>query len=188
MRGSKLKQAANWLYGIAIAFLVIVAGLVAAAALPIPGGIKLFTVQSGSMEPAIKTGSIVIVKPETGYAIKDVVTFKNPEDRNNPQPKFTTTHRLVDVKQTDQGPQYQTKGDANDAPDGSLIYPDQIVGKVVFALPLFGYPVSFARTREGLFILVVIPATVIIYGELMSIKNEIIKILQKRKTHEETPV
>src|SRR4030042_2862727 len=54
------------------------------------GGIKLFTVQSGSMEPAIKAGSMVVVKAQSDYQIKDVVTFRGQENQQK-----TTTHRII---------------------------------------------------------------------------------------------
>lgn len=181
-----LKKISNLFYGLIITFLIIIAVMVTASALPIPGGFKLFTVQSGSMEPAIHTGSVVLVKPESVYAVQDIITFKNTEDRNNPSPKFTTTHRIVDIKPNEQGAtSFQTKGDANDAPDSTLTDPGLIIGKVMFSVPLLGFPVSFAKTREGLIALIIIPATIIIYSEIVSIKNEVVKLVQKRK-HEET--
>ncbi len=42
---------------------------------PIPGNYKLLIVQSGSMEPNIHTGSVVVVKPAENYKAGDVITF-----------------------------------------------------------------------------------------------------------------
>jgi hypothetical protein len=61
------------------------------------------------------------------------------------------------------------------------------LGKVVFSIPLLGYAAGFARTRDGLIVLVIIPATLIVYSELMSIKNETVKLLRERKKRKLTP-
>ena len=52
---------------------------------------------------------------------------------------------------------------------------------MVFTIPLLGYLVSFAKTREGLFILVIVPSLVIIFSELINVRDEIKKMLDKRK-------
>ncbi len=40
-------------------------------------GIRSFVVVSGSMQPAIKVGSIVFVKPAGSYQLGDVIAFDN---------------------------------------------------------------------------------------------------------------
>jgi len=77
--------------------------------------------------------------------------------------------------------EYVTKGDANDAPDSQAVAEELVLGKTIFSIPLLGYPVSFAKTREGLIILIVIPATMIIYSEILNIKNEAKRLIQERK-------
>lgn len=159
-------------YWLVLTALVIVAGLTAVSVLNLPGNYKIFTVQSGSMEPAIKTGSVVVVKPESSYKTGDVITFT---EKNNP--KLTTTHRIFG---TDEGG-FITKGDANNSTDSAKVAGNQIIGKTIFSVPYLGYPVSFAKTQKGLLILVIIPSIIIIYSEILTIKNEILKLLKKNK-------
>lgn len=128
------------------------------------GGFKLLVVKSGSMEPTIKTGSLVIDKTESVYQIDDIVTFKNPNNLTE-----TITHRIYDIS----GNTYITKGDANNASDKDKITESQIIGEVIFAIPYLGYIVAFSRTLPGLIILIIIPATIIIYDEMNTIKEEI---------------
>lgn len=173
----KLKYLSKALYWLAIIALVSVATLLAITSLPLNTGYRLFTVLSGSMEPEIKTGSVVLVKDESDYYIGDIITFKSEEDRNNDNPSFTTTHRLIGIE--DDG--YQTKGDANDGPDGSLTDPNLVIGKVTLTSPYLGYIVNFAKTGEGLVLLIVVPATLIIYTELLNIKKELKKLITKKK-------
>ncbi len=184
---SRLKKI-NWkllrniVYWLAIAILVVIAAVTAISALDIPGGIKLYTVQSGSMAPAIPAGSLVLSRPADDYHIGDAITFKAEKDRLIKNPKYTTTHRVFEVKKTVLGQiEYVTKGDANDVPDSQPVAKDLVLGKTVFSIPLLGYPISFAKTREGLIILIVIPATMIIYSEILNVKNEAKRLIQKRK-------
>jgi len=163
-------------YAVIFAFLIIVASLVGISVLNIPGNYKLFFVQSGSMAPAIKQGAVVVVKPADKYVKGDVITFKEPKN-----PKITVTHRIFQIKEKDKKVFYITKGDANKSPDGEDRPKENVLGKMIFSVPYLGYPVSYAKTREGLIVLVVIPATLIIYSELMTIKNEVQKLLKERK-------
>ena len=142
------------------------------------GGIKLFTVQSGSMEPSIKVGSMVITKSQDIYEINDVITFKDREDSRK-----TTTHRIVGKEDTGIM-RYTTQGDANDAADSNAVLPNQIIGKVIFKVPYFGYPVAFVRTWPGVIVLIIIPATIIIYDEVGNIRKEWHK---RKKAKNDTP-
>lgn len=177
----KLKLIGGVLYWLIFCVLILIAALVGVSAMNIPGGIKFYTVQSGSMEPFIHTGSIVISKPYDSYQKGDIITFKAEKDITVKNPKYTTTHRIFEIETKDGKEQYITKGDANNSPDMVPTGKDLVLGKTVFSIPLLGYPVSFAKTREGLIILVIIPATLIVYSELISIKNETKKLLEQRK-------
>jgi signal peptidase I len=181
MKQSRLRLISKILYWVLIVLLVAVAGIAALSAFDIPGGTKLFSVQSGSMEPAIKTGSVVLVKPVAEYNKGDIITFINEADRDNPNPLSTTTHRIHDVVETDGSVAYVTKGDANDSPDGGRVDSGLISGKALFSVPYLGYLVSFAKTEWGLIFLIIIPATLIIYNEVLSIKREAKRLIDERK-------
>lgn len=150
--------------------IVIIAVLVMFSAFKFPGNYQIMVVQSGSMKPAIKMGSLVVVKPTSGYKIGDIITYKSADD-----PKKTTTHRIVGVNEEQGFTFYKTKGDANDAPDLNPIFKENIVGKVLFFIPYLGYLVAFAKTLPGLIILIIIPATIIIYEEIQKIVKEVKK-------------
>ncbi|MDD3487382.1 MAG: signal peptidase I [Candidatus Moranbacteria bacterium] len=159
-----------------ILFLLIILGLfVVFSFVPFPGNYKVFTVQSGSMEPAIKTGSLIFVRPEADYGVGDVVT------RRTTDPKVTITHRIVSKEEVSGQIAFETKGDANDSPDGEKFTRDGIIGKEIFKVPYIGYPVGYAKTTPGLILLIVVPSVIIIYDELNKIKEEI-KLIMKRKS------
>src|SRR3989344_9392425 len=93
-------------------FVAVIALLLIISSFPIKGNYQIMIVQSGSMEPDIKTGSIVVVKPASEYKIGDVITF-GPA----PKGKVPTTHRIVDVRLQTGVPVFITKGDANEEND-----------------------------------------------------------------------
>ncbi len=169
------------IYSIIVAFIVIVALLLIISVLPITGNYKVMTVISGSMQPAIKTGSVVIVKPvpstdsgQADYKIGDVISF-GPYSKT----KAPTTHRIYDIKVVDSQAVYITKGDANNAPDAREIKKSDIVGKVLFDLPYVGYAVDFAKKPLGFALIIIVPAAVIIFDEVKKIIQEI----RKKKIH-----
>ena len=142
---------------------------------PFPGNYKIFTVQSGSMEPTIKTGSLIFVRPEADYNVGDIVT------RRTDDPKVTITHRIVSKEEVQGKIAFQTKGDANQSADSEKFTKDGIIGKEIFKLPYIGYPVGYAKTTPGLILLIIVPAVIIIYDEMNKIKEEIKKKFQYRK-------
>jgi len=165
----------NIIYYIFIASIIIIVGLLIISVFPITGNIKFMVVQSGSMEPAIKMGSIVMVKPVKDYKIGDVISFGEVTKTKSP-----TTHRIYDIKVVEGEVSYITKGDANNAPDMREISRREIVGKVLFSVPYVGYAVDFAKRPLGFALIILIPAAVIIGDEVKKIYGEV----KKKKTDE----
>lgn len=171
MIGKIFKVAINTILGI----LVFIGVLVIFSFISLPGNYKVFTVQSGSMEPVIHTGSLIFVKPMSDYNIGDVIT------RRTKDPKVTITHRIFSKENVDGKIAFSTKGDANDSPDTEKFTSDGIVGKTFLVVPYLGYPVSYAKSIQGLILIVIIPAIIIIYDEAQKIKKEILKKIDYRK-------
>ena len=158
------------IYYIFIAFIASIAVLLIVSVFPITGNYKLMIVQSGSMAPAIKMGSVVAVKPADDYKIGDIITF-GPYTRT----KAPTTHRIYDIKVTGGEPIYITKGDANNAPDQREITKRDVIGKVLFSVPYLGYAVDAAKKPIGFALIIIVPATLIIIDEIKKIFGEIKK-------------
>lgn len=142
--------------------------MVVGSMLPIFGTNRIFVVQSGSMEPAIRTGSIIFVSPASSYGIGDIVTWQ-PISGGTP-----ITHRIVRELPELSGMKFQTKGDANESED-SAIDEKQILGRVVGDIPFLGYPVSFAKTPIGFILLIFFPSLLIIFDEILNLKREFSK-------------
>ncbi len=144
--------------------------------MPIQGGIKVKIVKSGSMEPTIMTGSIVIIKPEPAYSIGDIITFGKDTKTQIP-----TTHRIVAVSGSGASSEFQTKGDANDAPDPVATRMSDISGKVIFHASYIGYILDFARKPLGFALIVGVPAFAIILDEVMKIVAEVRRMRREKR-------
>lgn len=110
-------------------------------------GMQVFTVLSGSMEPTYQTGSLIYVKDVDHRDLKkgDVITFMLDEDT-------VATHRIVGIVPDENDPsviRYRTKGDANDAEDGSLVHYKNVLGKPVFTIPKMGYVANYIQNPPG---------------------------------------
>lgn len=175
-----MKKIINIVYIVAVMVLIVIAVTTAFTIVKAPGGYQLFVVMSGSMEPSIKTGSVVLVGSQDKYKEGDVVTYFAGEKKNLRDIKATVTHRIV--KTTEDG--YTTKGDANNTEDRETVTTRSILGKVIFSVPYFGRVVAFSKTQNGFILLVIIPSTLIIYSELQNIKNEIRKMFSKKQDDE----
>ncbi|PIU01971.1 signal peptidase I, partial [bacterium (Candidatus Torokbacteria) CG09_land_8_20_14_0_10_42_11] len=158
------------IYYVLLGGLATIALLLVFSRFPIAGRLQTLMVLSGSMEPKIKTGSVVLVKGASTYKTGDVVTFKG-------EGKTPTTHRIV--AETDEG--FVTRGDANNADDLKKLAPQNILGKALFSIPYLGYLIAWARTTPGLIILIVIPAVIIIYSEALAIQKELKRIIKERR-------
>lgn len=144
--------------------------------LPIPGNYSILTVQSGSMEPSISMGSIVIIKPTKEYKINEIITIKDPADKT-----ISVTHRIVDIINTDNTISFVTKGDANESIDSETRKFENILGKVIIHMPYLGYIISFIKSGPGLLLTIVVPSVFIIFSEINKIRIEINKIKLNRK-------
>jgi len=165
-----------------LVFLFLIGMIVLISLLPINGNIKILSVSSGSMSPAIPVGSSIVVRPVSEYRVGDIVTFvyEPNGDKTKKEDKELVTHRIVEIKDSTGLPNYITKGDANSTPDNGQVRPEQIVGKELFAIPLLGYLLSYVKTLPGLILVIVIPAIIIIFEEINNIRKETKNIIQKR--------
>lgn len=130
-------------------------GLALAVTAPAALGHKVFTVLSGSMEPTLRTGDLVVdeqIAPLEAN-VGDVVTFKDPEN-----PARLVTHRVRRMRVSGASVRFVTKGDRNNAVERWSVPADGLIGRVVYRVPKLGYVTAHAGSRVGLLTLVVVPA------------------------------
>lgn len=109
-------------------------------------GIHPYAVTSGSMEPAIPTGSMVFSKETSFDKLKegDVITFMISDEQ-------TVTHRIKRIN-TDKE-KFTTKGDANDVEDSKQVSYENVIGKVVLHVPYLGYMMVMSGTKGRIVLL-----------------------------------
>lgn len=123
-------------------------------------GFKVFTVLSGSMEPAYHVGSLIYVKDTDYRELEpgDVITFMLDEDT-------VATHRIVEVVPDENDPsvlRFRTKGDANDSADGGLVHYKNVIGRPVFAIPMLGYAADYIQHPPGTYAAISIGAILLL--------------------------
>jgi len=119
--------------------------LVAGYAVLLAAGFKPVAVYSGSMRPTLGIGSLAVDRVVDAHTVRvgDVITFNDPYVKGR-----LVTHRVAQIVPTQHGPAYRTKGDANAARDPWAIRLTDHVGRVAFDVPLAGYVLYYAHTRE----------------------------------------
>ena len=115
-------------------------GILLAEEIPLVLGFGKAVIISGSMEPAIAPGDVIIIHKQSSYQPGDIVTFKSHS---------YITHRIVEKTPTG----YITQGDANNARDAE-IDPSRIVGRTIKIIPKAGDVILFLQSPFGIAILI----------------------------------
>lgn len=149
----------------------------------------LYKVISGSMEPTIKTGSVVFVKQTDikNLSVGTIISYSANNDANT-----IVTHRISGISTKDNQQVYRTKGDANAGQDADEISPERIKGIVLFSVPSLGFFLDWIKTPLGFIVTIIIPALYIIITEILRIKKiieeEAIKNYKKTDGKKMTPL
>jgi signal peptidase len=89
-------------------------------------------IASGSMQPAVNLGDIVLVinAPPNTIKVGDIIQYRTSD--------VPTIHRVIDTYTSTGTLWFVTQGDANNAPDPPISQ-DQVMGKIVFTIPQLGW-------------------------------------------------
>ena len=124
-----------------------VGGCLLVTLLPMLLGWRPFVIKSGSMEPRIHVGDVVLAAPD--HEISDllgrVVVFADPA-----QPDLTKAHRVVAVNPDGT---LQTQGDANPTPDSATVPLDDVRGLGRLLVASAGLPLVWLQTGQWLWLL-----------------------------------
>ena len=109
-------------------------------------GYRVYTVISGSMEPAYSVGDLLYVKEVDVNTIKvdDPITFVLNEDL------VVATHRVTRVDAENK--RFYTKGDANEIEDAEPVHFNNVIGVPQFHIPKLGYVSDFVQHAPGMYI------------------------------------
>ncbi len=136
---------------------------------------KLFILTSGSMEPALATGSLIVTQPKNRYYPGEVITFVQPGELNKKDPRTMITHRILSIRPEGGSFIYKTKGDANKYEDIKSVSHTFIHGKVILAVPLIGYLLIWPSSIIGIYFMVILPAVIIIFYLILKILKIILE-------------
>ena len=152
----------------------------------VPGAVGAdhsFVVLSGSMEPEISPGDVVVVQETDPESIEegDVITFAEEGE------EVPVTHRVIDLQEHDGAIAFETQGDANPEPDASLVPPENVLGSVIFTIPVIGYVIQFGGTPLGLALLVGLPVALLLVSEAIAFSKSIIESNATNSSGNPTP-
>ncbi|MFC2022193.1 signal peptidase I [Chloroflexota bacterium] len=128
-------------------------------------GWRVDAVLSGSMEPQLKVGSLVVTRPvgpET-IVVGDIIIFRPTTVNEN-----LVSHRVISIGHSS-SLYFRTKGDASAAPDPFTVPARKLVGRICLLVPYVGYAAEFLKTPFGFVLGLVVPALIIIVVYVRSI-------------------
>lgn len=108
--------------------------------LPMPFGYGVAVVLSGSMEPAMSTNDLVIVRENYDYEVGDIVVYQKAHE--------LIMHRVISID----GDTVITQGDANNTADAAIDI-SAIKGEAIGAVPMLGALILFLKKPVGMLIL-----------------------------------
>ena len=95
-------------------------------------GYSLFRVETGSMEPTISTGALLVCKERkiVDVELEDIICYRSKSKQMLGQ---VITHRVIQILTSDDGNiLLETRGDANTISDGYYVTEDNLIGEVVW--------------------------------------------------------
>jgi signal peptidase len=130
-------------------------GMLIAVVLPFAVGMRSLSVMSGSMEPAIHTGDVIVdqwIHPSDAR-VGDAISFNDPSRGN-----IVLTHRVTSMRARSDGVDFVTRGDANTGVERWSAPAMGRIGRVAYRVPHAGYLMVFTRTPVGKLLFLVLPA------------------------------
>ncbi len=106
-------------------------------------------IATGSMEPMIKPGDVILVKKIVNIdginnlKVGDVIQFKRDS--------ILISHRIIEIKNDEKdGLGFKTKGDNNTAVDAQIVKPENVKGTIVYTVPKIGWPTLLIKSKEDI--------------------------------------
>jgi len=98
-------------------------------------GVTPTVISSGSMNPSLQIGDIVLIDEVEPEELRegDIIQYVDYDNVT------LILHRLIKIIEEDGKTYYETKGDANNAPDLKPITKERIKGKTIFTIPKIGW-------------------------------------------------
>lgn len=167
----RVLKALEWAVALIVSALVLLAAFLMVAP---RFGLSAHPVLSGSMEPALKVGGMIICRdiPVGEVKVGDIIGFNTPNGQK-------ITHRVIDIVEEEGGKRwFRTKGDANEDPDPDLVsISTERVDKVVYHLPYLGFFSSFMQKKLAFLVFICAPALIL----LVLFSRDLVKAVEELK-------
>ncbi|MBQ8338109.1 MAG: signal peptidase I [Oscillospiraceae bacterium] len=147
-------------------------------------GHSFFRVVTGSMEPTLSVGELIVTKDEPidRVAVGDIVSFRS---QSADMLGTIITHRVVEIDVNDSGETLLlTKGDANLSVDGRYVSDDNFIGRVIWTSDdsVVAAVLSFISGRYGFVACIVLPSvlllSLILSQSISAIKSDMKKLVE----------
>ena len=127
---------------------------------PTLGSLQIYVVLSDSMAPVMAKGDAIIVNTKSADELKvgDIISFYAFDG------EIVVTHRITKITQTENGPEFATKGDNNNVTDGFVTPGSRVIGEYVFRIPQFG---GFLTSIKEKPYVIIMPVAIIILIQLL---------------------
>lgn len=146
-------------------------------------GCSVFHVVSGSMEPEIPVGALIISQKTEieDIEVGDIISFRSLESYMQGS---IVTHRVIEIHKKDGKLALVTQGDANNAMDAYYVTQENLIGRIIYHTPDGNFVTSlygFLTNKAGFFVVVIVPVILLTATILQDNMRRIRKEIQKMK-------
>jgi signal peptidase len=142
--------------------IVVLFGLILGKLVPVMGR-QTVIIGGGSMEPAIGLGSAIVIEP---VAAADLVVGDVVSMQVGPQ-QTVFTHRIISVIDRADGRWIRTQGDANAAPDPTIVPATAVMGRLELVVPYAGYLLALLSLPVGVMFILGLAAALLAMAWLL---------------------
>ncbi len=176
MKKSKAVAVLNRIFSFILIAVLLFAGYVFITVLRTPKnevpsvfGYSFMQVATGSMEPTIPTGAVIIVRETDPADVKigDVITFYSPDPTIKDMPN---THRVTAISADGGAPVFTTKGDAGFEADPYPVTADRLIGVYKVHVSI-GKLSEIMHSKAFFFLAMLVPICAVISVEFLRIKK-----------------
>jgi signal peptidase len=127
--------------------------------------VPIAVVESGSMKPTLNIGDVIIVKGINPKEIKvnDIIVYK----RISGGKEIYIVHRVIEIFNDQGNLKFRTKGDNNLVPDYWLVDEKDVVGIVIFKIPLIGYVSLAIQSNPAIYYLIIFVIIVLFLSSII---------------------
>jgi signal peptidase I len=145
--------------------LITVAAIILTGFLAVRGTMPFMPVFGTSMEPVLHAGNLILIESKEAKDVKvgDVIVYNVPaaiRDFYNYPP--IVAHRVIEVRETEFGTAWRTKGD-NSGEDPFTVRTNDLRGTVSSQIPFLGFPFLFLQSQQGMMFVIMALALFALY-------------------------